>query len=75
MASIQMQAVRTATQQMTNNGMPQFGENIDPARLRAAVEMVKEIGPGDTLSYGRLPCRFRRAWSTVRKSSAVWRRN
>lgn len=45
MASIQMQAVRTATQQMTNNGLPQFGEDIDPARLRGAVETAQAAMP------------------------------
>lgn len=40
-----MQAVRTATQQMSNNGLPQFGEDIDPARLRAAVETAQAAMP------------------------------
>lgn len=45
MASIQMQMARQATQAMTNNGLPQFGEDIDPARLRQAVETAQAAMP------------------------------
>lgn len=45
MASIQMQSIREMTQAMTNDGMPQFGEDINPARLRQAVETAQANMP------------------------------
>ena len=45
MASIQMEAIRITTQEMTNSGMPAFGGSIDPRRLRDAVETAQAAMP------------------------------
>lgn len=36
MASFMMQTIRETTQAMTNDGLPSFGADIDPVKLRAA---------------------------------------
>lgn len=45
MASMQMQAIRKATAAMTNSGMPSFGEDINPEKLRTAVETAQAAMP------------------------------
>ncbi|EET60603.1 hypothetical protein BRYFOR_07421 [Marvinbryantia formatexigens DSM 14469] len=45
MSSIQMEAVRMATAAMTNEGLPSFDEDINPEKLRAAVETAQAAMP------------------------------
>lgn len=52
MSSIQMDAIRITTIEMTNSGLPAFGEDIDPQRLRDAVETAQAAMPlQDGVSY------------------------
>lgn len=45
MASIQMEATRLTTQEMTNSGLPAFGGDIDPQKLRDQVETAQAAMP------------------------------
>lgn len=45
MASFMMQTIRETTQAMTNDGLPSFGADIDPEKLRAAVETAQAAMP------------------------------
>lgn len=45
MASFMMQAIRETTRDMTNSGLPMFGEAFDPARLRGVVEEAQLVMP------------------------------
>lgn len=45
MASFMMQTIRETTRAMTNNGLPSFGADIDPVKLRAAVETAQAAMP------------------------------
>ena len=45
MASFLMQTIREMTREMTNSGLPAFGADIDPVKLRAAVETAQAEMP------------------------------
>ena len=45
MASFLMQTIREYTREMTNNGLPSFGAEIDPEKLRGQVEVAQAEMP------------------------------
>lgn len=45
MASFLMQTIRETTREMTNNGLPSFGAEIDPEKLRDQVEVAQAAMP------------------------------
>ena len=45
MASFLMQTIREYTREMTNNGLPSFGAEIDPEQLRSQVEVAQAEMP------------------------------
>lgn len=45
MSSIQMEAIRITTAEMTNNGLPAFGGDINPKKLRDVIEEAQSAMP------------------------------